>query len=421
MSHKIKILSLGFSQSNFLIQLYSEILKIDNRFLFDVDGFFELSDNKIEQNNHVFNEMHDYSKTKVSYRDLFKHTFFCCFNFDFWSVFIFEFFILKNSFKNKIKSIYSYIRQRAIVHKAINKYDIFHFHYCIPEHLGYIRFLPKESKIICSFWGSDLLRSTGLKHQFYVKRALERADYITTQSQELKDVIISKFGKELSSKINLTRFTISTSIFDHINNILAKEGKNEFLAEFNIKTKKKIITIAYNAKEENNHIPIIKSLDRLTLEDKKKIYLILPLAYGLKSEYEKKLTNALEGVTNLEYSFISGFLDPYKVAKLRAFTDIQIQMPTTDALSASVMEVMYAGNFVITGNWLPYSPYEDSELIFYKAANYNELNVTLIKILNNFNSLKKKHIVNKKRIEKFFFPVFTSKTWLKVYEKCINN
>ena len=57
MSSKIKILILGIGQSNFLNQLYGEILKRSNDFNFNIDVLTHLPNDDHNQNTSVFHDV----------------------------------------------------------------------------------------------------------------------------------------------------------------------------------------------------------------------------------------------------------------------------------------------------------------------------------------------------------------------------
>ena len=70
------------------------------------------------------------------------------------------------------------------------------------------------------------------------------------------------------------------------------------------------------------------------------------------------------------------------MAALRLLSDIFIQVQTTDALSGSTQEHLYAGSFTIVGDWLPYKILKESGVVFNSVRSISEI----IDIIELFNS-----------------------------------
>ena len=62
------------------------------------------------------------------------------------------------------------------------------------------------------------------------------------------------------------------------------------------------------------------------------------------------------------------------MAALRLLSDIFIQVQTTDALSGSTQEHLYAGSFTIVGDWLPYKILKESGVVFNSVRSISEIN-----------------------------------------------
>lgn len=418
-SSKIKVLSLGLSQSNFIIQLYKGILKEDKDFEFSVDGFYDLSSNVVDNDTTVFTNMFHLCSEKVSLYTLVIYFFKSLFENDFWNDLFFERLIEKRSFIETLRLAYKYVREFAIMsnHLKNNNYNIFHFHYCVPEKLTLLKFLPPNAKIICSFWGSDLLRTSGARNSYYLNKALVRSTLITTQSLELKEIVLSKYGRDLSEKIKCLTFTINQDVFNFILKQSNKDCKNAFRKQYNIDVDKKVITVGYNAKKENNHFSILEELDKLDVTLKRQLTIIIPFAYGKNQDYIVALKEEINKNKSIQTIIIEDFLSPRQVAQLRVNTDIQIQMPMSDALSASVMEVMYAKNIAICASWLPYSPYKNVGIKFLEVNDFSDLPKTLSELLPRLEEKKLDFYENQSKIENFFFPKQTSISWINLYKQ----
>lgn len=410
-----RILVLGIGQSNFLDQLY-ENLVIDNASLvIDIDGYNDISKRKDLSENFQYNNYLNFKNIKIQKINLFKKGIQLFFGDIFWKIIFFEL-TQKMNFKKFKELIKEYSRAKYIVDNYIQpaNYDVFHFHFCSPENLRYLYFLSKDEKSICSFWGSDLLRLTGASNVFYVQLALKRASVISVQTRELAEILFCKYGRELTQKTKYLPFTISTKIYSDIDNCKSDYEKiREFKTKFKIPLNKKNIVVSHNAFRENNHIKILEELKDLPYSLKKEITVILPLAYGGNNEYIEELKAiSIEGI---EIVLIIDYLESTEIALLRLVTDIMIQMPISDALSAAMTEVLYAGNKVITGSWLPYGVLRRKGVYFSEVDDFSEILPTIIDLLNSNNIVDNKSI-----IKSFLFPDTTTPLWNELFKSVLH-
>src|SRR5690606_19796040 len=92
----------------------------------------------------------------------------------------------------------------------------YQFHFCTKNTLKFIHYLPKRSKTICSFWGSDLYRINDPYNLFYVKKALRKTTKITIQTPEMVTDLGRKYGAFLLDKVVFAQFALETKIYNYI-------------------------------------------------------------------------------------------------------------------------------------------------------------------------------------------------------------
>ncbi|TDO77462.1 hypothetical protein EV143_104226 [Flavobacterium chryseum] len=410
-----KILVLGIGQSNFLNQLY-ENLSIDNPSLsIDIDGYVDISQGKNLSSNFQYGNYFDFKKVKIHKILLLKKMFQLLFSNFFWKIVFFE---LSQglTIKKFFDLIKEYTRTKYIVENYIQpkNYQIFHFHFCTPENLKYLYFLSKNSKSICSFWGSDLLRATGPSNVFYVQLALEKASIVTVQTRELAEVLFCKYGRNLTQKTQYLPFTISTKIYESIDKYkLDFKVIEDFKIKYKIPVDRKVIVISHNAFKENNHIKVLEELNKISNSIKKEITVVLPLAYGRDEKYINKL-KAIK-IENIEITLILDYFDSNEIALLRLATDIMIQMPISDALSGTMTEVLYAGNKVIAGSWLPYGLLRRKEVIFSEIDDFSDLVPAIEKLLKSTENNNNSAI-----IKSILFPNTTTPLWNNLFKNLLD-
>lgn len=415
---KIKIISLGSGQSNFLLQLYGEIKLRTDKFTFHVDNFKDLSKGEVDYNNLVFESYHKFEDHDFSRKVQFQTFIGLLFKRIFWIFLWFEF-KRKKKRKHLFEFIENQVKFKACVDRALVPlhFDIYQFHFCIRQRLKLLHYLPKGSKIVCSFWGSDLYRNQKDYNIFYVRHALKKATSITIQTPEMAEDLYKLYGKDLKKKVKFAKFAIQRDIYKLIDIYrMDKNSLDKFKAELNIPNNNVIVTIGYNANKYFRHIEILNIIKHLDSEITKEVTLILPLTYS--RDDNKYLEDLYERIKSMRLNIIciNSFMTHEEIAKLRLITDIQIQLPTSDALSGSVTEVLYAGNTVLAGSWLPYGIYKRNNISILTIDYMSDLEEELIRLLKNWNRRKAiDHAYISSKIEDIFFPDTTTKAWIDLY------
>lgn len=418
--HKIKILSLGFSQSNFLTQLYSEIKLRSNKFTFHVDNFEDLSGGNLSYDQQVFESYHNFNRCQFSKLSQYQVLIGLLCKRIFWVFFWFEIKQGKGA-NHLLKFVKKEVKTKACVDKIIIplNFDIYQFHFCVKKRLKLVHYLPKNSKIVCSYWGSDLYRNRDDYNAFYVKKALSKATYVTIQTPEMAIDLFKTQGDFLKKKVIYAQFAVETEIYKLIDLYRTDEKSLlEFRQSLNIPSSNTVLTIGYNATEAFNHIVILEKLNLLDSDVKDRITCVLPLTYSRKESYLDELYEYIDSI-ELNIVCLDTFLPHEDIAKLRLITNIQIQMPISDALSGSVTEVLYAGNVVLAGSWLPYGIYKRNGISIETVASIDDLGIEILQIIENLDKSKSMDTERRLKIENHFFPEATTEAWIDLYNRML--
>lgn len=293
-------------------------------------------------------------------------------------------FISKNRF---LRGLYKqYLFRRHI--SKLDYYDFIHIHYIEDILIRDARYLVKKlkSKLIVSIWGSDFLRASDSKKQKMLP-ILQYASKITIANSVAKSSFLEYYVKTISEeKVVLCRFFIEplSILKKNIKDTTNAEGKLTFGF-----TKKNVIVIGYNASRMQQHLQILKSIESNTdlLNLKDKIEFVLPLTYPKDDAYIEEI-NGFVSKSKFNYKLLTNFMSDIQVSQLRIASDIMIQLQTTDMLSASMLEHMYASNIIITGSWLPYKDLKDWGLAYEEVGQVDELGVKLNAILSDYDAFK---------------------------------
>lgn len=231
-------------------------------------------------------------------------------------------------------------------------------------------------KIIISFWGSDLLRLEE-KQFFKLKQIVRAANYISFETSEFTRIFKKKIGSGYDAKIRTARFGIS--LLNDIDAISEKDLSN-FASKHGIDRNRKIVAIGYNRGKAHQHLEVVESIIREGV-DPNQLQLVFPWTYGPEDkEYQSEIQKLLDG--KYDYSFIDNSLTNLEVAALREITNYMIQVQTTDVMSSSMLETLYAKNTVITGTWLPYDDIYNAGVVMNTVSSVSEVGKMLTKVLN---------------------------------------
>ncbi|MDN3686531.1 glycosyltransferase [Cyclobacterium jeungdonense] len=405
-----KILVAGIGQSNFIEQLYSNLNKYyPGKFDFDILGLRLFSNGADTNNTNCFTNQYKTRKT-VQFKDLI-------------NIFQFRLYLTMFNFLRfgaSVNFLYFFLKEYIIYATLTkdllkNNYDLIHFHFPTKDKLGLYWHLKKSQKFIISFWGSDLMRVSGILDYYIQKRVLNDSYRITTHSIELKEQILTKFGRELTNKIFITKFPPEEKLYNLLDEFRPKIDslKLDFLKNFNIPLFKHLVVIGHNGAKENNHIHILQQLSKIPSSLKEECYFILPFSYLYIKDgiYEKKCMDTLSE-NNLSGKTLNKFLNWEELALLKLCTKVYIHLPISDALSGTLTEAIYAGSDVITGKWLPYGPFIDAGLKFYSINDFLELSKIFELVIKNEDD---ENLIqeNQLKIRDSFFPDFCSETWFR--------
>jgi hypothetical protein len=235
--------------------------------------------------------------------------------------------------------------------RSLVGYDLYHFHTLFVKVLWQLQQIPTDRPVVLSIWGSDLLRVAGAYEYERQLQAIERANLITMQSLELREIFLAKFGRQWRKKVRLTTF--GTARLPMLKRKVDTETARAFKARHGWIDAEKVIVLGHAATPFDQHLPALSELGRLPVEVKERVALILPMAYGGSDAYVRLVEDQLRA-TGIRGTILRKMLGDEEIVCLRQLSDVFVYVPESDALSGSVQEALYAGNAVVTGAWLPY-------------------------------------------------------------------
>ena len=243
--------------------------------------------------------------------------------------------------------------------------------------MAYIDAIPPKSRLICSFWGSDLLRTSGPETFVQVHRGLRRADAITTQSPELREIILSTYGRDLAPRVHCCRFPANPSLFLEIEALTqSSDARLAARRHLDLPGDAQIVVVGHNGSPANRQPDAIRGIAQAPPVTRQKYHLVFPFTYAGNAAGATSIREVCSHF-GFAHSIIEGRLDTRSLAALRVAADVFLQVPESDALSNTVLEYLFAGAKVVSGAWLPYGPFRRAGLPLVEVDSYSALHTVL--------------------------------------------
>lgn len=325
--------------------------------------------------------------------------------------------IIDNSCKSKIKIIrffQQYVRPIISFPKK-QQMDFLHIQYVNHYSATMANLLKKRvKKIVVSFWGSDLFRSSN-KELMKQRKLLSCASIVTLCTKSMNDFFIKTYGTVFLPKTRIIDYGVNG--LDAIDRVsLSKEECKKTLG---IPCDRVAVTVGYNGSCGQQHLSVLQALSEMSAEYQKKMFVILPMTYSVSNQgYVDRIHNFMVEKCMFDFLILRDFMPLEKIAILCLASDYMIHAQTTDALSASVQEFIYAGNIVFNPVWIEYDELDIANTFYIKYANFNDLKEKIEENLSKQNTapsltniIKNKEIIHNRSSWSVF-----RKKWLSLYE-----
>ena len=245
----------------------------------------------------------------------------------------------------------------------------------------YVMLLPflikTFDRIILSFWGSDLLR----------------------QNRRI----------QFNDRLHVIRF--GNYFLEDIDRAKAADI-DEFVRKNNIDKTRKVIAIGYNRYPQHRHIEAIQSIIENNI-DADRVFFVIPWTYGPEDDdYKTRIENCLKG--NYDHLFLDKHLSDQELVALRKITDVQIIVQTTDALNATMLEIMYSGGEVITGSWLHYKDLYERGVNMWRVDSVSDVGRMLRYVLDE-PMIEENRRNNRRLIRELYSWKSVIKDWIDLY------
>jgi len=288
------------------------------------------------------------------------------------------------------------------------RYDLVNIHTSRWFYLAILPYLSTQ-KYIISFYGSDFYRTS--KSVKNIQKPLYKNAYkLTFTNPMMKESFLNHYH-DFEKKSFVCRFGLKTLDYIDKNSSMPQE---EIKKKLGYSLDKLIVTCGYNATKAQQHDKIIENILSLATNVKEKVQFIFPMTYG-DANNKQRIKNILKE-TDLDYIVLEDFLYEDNNAYIKLASNIMINILQTDSFSGSMQEFLYAGNHVITGEWLPYDLFEKEGIKFQKIKTENELAECLNGLISKYEDYSVDLDNNKKIINNLSSWKNNIKNWTQVYE-----
>ena len=299
-------------------------------------------------------------------------------------------------------------RQSAL-NSRIESADIIDIHFVDPN---YHKLLKSSSRpLICTFFGSDLFRSTAEQKKALKPLVSQAAGIIISKNMV---PYFEEHFESMPDKYILNQY--GSKRLDMLDWLLnSKVDRGQMKKELGLRADKITITLGYNGKKEQQHLLILKAIMALPEGLRSRLQIVLPMTYGGEVHYHNQVEEMARR-TNCQVLPIKTFLSDAELVNLRLASDITVNAQTTDALSSSLKEAMAAGDVIITGDWLPYDIYEELG-IFTLRTSEQEMSMKLQDTILNLDKYRQQCEMNRKHVMNFASWKYLTPKWISDYKR----
>jgi hypothetical protein len=414
----MKILLAGHVGYHWISAFCQEIKKVHPNWQIDVLGLnrpgIELDQN---QEFTFFNVLQPYTHTKKGVRKtLFKRIFITS--------------VVKHLLRNKnlfrfrtyrnLKKTLSYyarlIQKEEYYKNLFAPYDVINFHYIAEVSIQYTSSIPKNNKVMLTFWGSDLMQTSGVDLYAKQLKLIERADMAVMHSLEMREMFLAKYGRHHFPKTRINYFGLSDERFEKLKAIQADTSFiQNFRNKLGLEEGKSCILIGYSGSKRMQHEAIFDQIEKLNPEELEKIHLFIPMTYNNEDqEYFNRVKARIEKLP-CSYHHFTNFMSDEEVIALYCLVEIFINLCETDAFNGTMIECLYLNKIGIIGAWLPYGMIRRKGVEYVELEKIEHLSANLSQLVSGDTVFETAQ--NSEKIYELASNTYTIPYWCDLYEK----
>jgi glycosyltransferase involved in cell wall biosynthesis len=301
-----------------------------------------------------------------------------------------------------VKSLFILLKMKRV--------EVINIHYINPYYAFFMPFFKMKSRrIVATIYGSDfyLTNSFHQKLRFYIYKYAQTITFSNEgMAKDFKQQYPSYAGKVTRCRFGLGNLKRIDVLHDR-----QKARRLVGLPESRL-----IVSLGHSANIRERQKEMIQLIGKMDPVIKEKLHLVLPFTYNAIPSFVQQIKKTLD-TAGVSYQILLDYLSDQQIAAYRKATDILLSLPSSDQLTASMLETLYAGNIVITGNWLPYEILDQNGIQYIKLDELNQMPEALSKVIKSIE-LEKPYLNlnnNKAVIETLFGWDSVAKDWINAF------
>lgn len=254
----------------------------------------------------------------------------------------------------------------------------------------------KTRRLNLNVGGSEFYRAD-MKERDYKRELIACADRITAETVGTIEDFGQYYRKDIKNEVGLLPFGLE--VLEYIKQS-ENTDKDIIKEKYHIPFGKYIVTCGHNANPAHQHMKLIDALEQLPNCIKENIVCVFPMTYQQRQDsYISDINDRLLR-TGLDYVVLTEFMNFHEMAEYAIISDVMIHVQTTDQLSSTMLEEMYAGSVVLAGSWLPYHSLHEMGIFFLDVNTIADVTTSLEEVIKNIDEYKKKCAGNKEIVWK---------------------
>ena len=254
----------------------------------------------------------------------------------------------------------------------LGPFDVVHNHYISQRDLALGSLVARKcgARWIATIWGSDFLRASETEKK-RMAPLLSRCDYVHTVTSAISEQVVRYCGEAIRPKLVLADFgQDSYRLMDDLRKTMTKADCKR---SYGIDPDTFALCVGYSASTAQQQLKVLDSMKAMPEAVLKKITIVLQQTYCVDDPEYLRKTHEAAALLPCHTVIMTEFMNDEQCARLRLASDAFILAITTDALSSTMLDYLYAGTCVMAGSWLDYPPLDAWGIQLHRFDSFDQL------------------------------------------------
>jgi len=263
----------------------------------------------------------------------------------------------------------------------LGPFDVVHNHYISQRDLALGALVSRQcgAQWVATIWGSDFLRASDAEKR-RMAPLLSRCHFVHTVTSMIGDQVVQCCGEEIRSRLVLADFgQDSYRLMDEMQKRMSKADCKQ---SYGIDPESFALCIGYSASAAQQQLKVLQAMKTMPPDILRKITIVLQQTYCMDDPDYVRQTHEAAAKLPCKTIIMTEFMNDEQCARLRLASDAFILAITTDALSSTMLDYLYAGTCVIAGSWLDYPPLDAWGIRLHRFGDFAELPALITQAVN---------------------------------------